>query len=191
MNYELFTGVRKMKKIVICGDCGSKSLTRAIISACKNNGGAAVVSGNGIFETNDNPSFLIAELHNPYEINCKNGIIVFGKAVDENKTKINAEKTVALLDTANTNALNIVRDSGSVVIGCSMSGHDTISVSGLAGFPTKMISLQRTIRTLDGDIIEPHDFQVRLTEEIPVYPLLAGCGVLLLGGIGSADGYSF
>ncbi|MDD6490110.1 MAG: hypothetical protein PUG48_09930 [Clostridia bacterium] len=179
-----------MKKIVICGDCGSESLTRAIISACKNNGGAAVVSGNGISETNDNPYFLIAKLHNPYEINCKGGIIVFGKAV-ENKTKINAEKTVAVLDTANTNALNIVRDSGCAVIGCSMSGHDTISVSGLAGFPTKMISLQRTIRTLDGDIIEPHDFQVKLKEEMPVYPLLAGCAVLLLGGISSADGYSF
>ncbi|MGN1458412.1 MAG: hypothetical protein ACI4XP_10775 [Acutalibacteraceae bacterium] len=179
-----------MKKIVICGDCGSESLTRAIISACKNNGGVAVVSENGISETNDNPYFLIVKLQNPYEINCKNGIIVFGKAVG-NKTKIKTEKTVALLDTANTNALSIVRGSGCAVIGCSMSGHDTISVSGLAGFPTKMISLQRTIRTLDGDIIEPHDFRVRLKEEISVYPLLAGCGVLLLSGISSADGYSF
>ena len=180
-----------MKKIVVCGDCGSKSLTRAIIRACENNGGAAVVSENGIFETNENPYFIVAELQSPYEINLDSGIIVFGKAINREITIKKTGKNVAVLDTANTNALNIVQKSGITVIGCSMSGHDTISVSGLAGFPAKMISLQRTVRTLDGDIIEPHDFRVELKEEIPIYPLLAGCAVLLLGGISTTDGYSF
>ena len=185
-----------MNKIIVCGDCGSKSLTRTIIRTCSNYGGVVVVSENGVFETNENPSFLVAELKNlceknPCELDFENGIIVFGKAVSEKVCIKKTSKNVVVLDTANSNALNIVRGRGVAVIGCSMSGHDTISVSGLAGFPTKMISLQRSVRTLDGDIIEPHDFRVKLSEEIPIYPLLAGCAVLLLGGVSSAGGYSF
>ena len=171
-----------MKNVVICGDCGSKVLTKSIINACTANGGALVVDSNRIYETSESPRFLIVVADNISETDCRSGVIVFGKMQNKiNNIKIG--RLVPIIDTSDVNALNIVRNSGTAAIGCSMSGHDTISISGLTGFPTKMVSLQRTIKTLDGEIIEPHDFLVRLSQEIPIYPLLASCSVLLLSGI--------
>lgn len=180
-----------MKKIIICGDCGSKSLTKAVLKACSANGGVFAVFEKRIFETSVNPEFLVIS-EKMSEIDCDGGIIVFGKSIDSEYKNMKIGRMISVLDTSNINALNIVHNSGSAAVGCSMSGYDTLSVSGLADFPAKkMISLQRSLRTLDGEIIEPHDFLVKLTEEIPVYPLLASCSVLLLSGICTAEGYEF
>lgn len=181
----------KMKNIIICGDCGSKMLTKSVIRACAANGGASVVENNKVYETAANPKFLVVSSDNISEIECKSGIIVFGKMLDSLRSDMKTGKLIPVIDTANIKALNIVRNSGAAAIGCSMSEHDTISISGLTGFPTKMVSLQRTVRTVDGDIVEPHDFLVKLSETTAIYPLLASCSVLLLSGISTLKGYSF
>ena len=177
----------EMKNIIICGDCGSRILTKAIINACAVNGGAVVSDGNKIYETSENPEFLVISVDKISETDCRSGVIVFGKMQDKINTDIKIGGLIPIIDTSNINALNIVRNSGIAAIGCSMSGHDTISISGLTGFPTKMVSLQRTVKTLDGEVIEPHDFLVRLSEEMPIYPLLASCSVLLLSGISTLN----
>lgn len=180
-----------MKNIIICGDCGSKMLTRSIVRACAVNGGAFVSDNSRIYETSDNPSFLIVSCDNISEIKCKSGIIVFGKMLDRFKSDIKIGNLIPIIDTANVKALNIVKNSKTVAIGCSMSEYATISISALTGFPTKMITLQRTIKTINKEIIEPHDFLVKLSEETAIYPLLASCSVLLLSGISTVEGYSF
>lgn len=180
-----------MKKIVICGDCGSKVLTRTVIRACSSCGGAFVCDGAKIYETKQNPKFLIVTTYTLTDIRCGSGIMVFGKALCRVRTSISMGTMIPIVDTSNAEALTILKGSGSSVVGCSMSGHDTISVSGIKNFPTKLISLQRSVKTVDGNIIEPHEFSVKLSREIPVYPLLAACSVLLLSGEPSIDGYRF
>ncbi len=191
INENNMTGGIEMKNVVIFGDCGSRSLTRAVISACKSSGGVFAIENGRIYETSDNPIFMVLSTDNISEIRCKKGIIVFGKMLNKSGCNLKIESMIPIIDTSNINAVNIVRNLKTAAVGCSMSGHDTISVSGLTGFSSKIISLQRTIKTLDGEIVEPHDFVVKPSDEIPIYPLLAGCSVLLLSGISTLNGYRF
>ena len=178
-----------MKKVIICGDCGSRAVTRAVIRACSESGGAFVCDGAKIYETCPDPKFLIITACTLTDISCNDGIIVFGKALCQIRPDIKIGTMIPVVDTSNIDALTLLKGSNACVVGCSMSGHDTISVSGIKDFPSKLISLQRNVRPIDGETIEPHEFTVRLSREIPVYPLLASCSVLLLSGEPSGNGY--
>ncbi len=73
---------------------------------------------------------------------------------------------------------------------CGTSVKDTLSVASL-DYTNAVISLQRGLVTLSGELLEPHDIKVLLQSPIGVFPLLACCAVLLLAGEPSADGYFF
>lgn len=178
-----------MKKIIICGDCGSRKLTKAIIKACTKTGGAFVCDGARIYETGKNAEYLVVSTCTLTDISCESGIIVFGKALCQVHPDIDIGNMIPVIDTENTDARKLLHKSGKAVVGCSMSGRDTISVSGIMSFPSKLISLQRSVRGTDGEIIEPHEFSVKMSEEMPIFPMLAACSVLLLSGNNSERGY--
>lgn len=167
-----------MIKVVICGDCGEKALTRTVVSACSAYGGAVVIDGDRIYQTCEEPKYLIFVMCTLADLYLPGSIVVFGKALMQIKENLNLKDTICVLDSDNSDAAAMVGASGAKAIGCSMSWHDTLSISGFSDENTALVSLRRSIETADGTT-EPHDFIVRTEKNLPVYPILAASAVLL------------
>ncbi len=180
-----------MIKIIVCGDCGSRAVTKSILRVCKAYGGALVCDSGQIYETESNPKFLLISANALTDICCEKAIVVLGKALCQIQPDMNIGNTSVVVDTGNQDGIHLLSGKKVSVIGCSMSGHDTLNASGINSFPNKMVSLQRNIQTVSGEIIEPHEFKVTLKEELTLYPLLSACAVLLLSGENSDSGYVF
>ncbi len=180
-----------MKKVVICGDSDSGILTQTIVRACSNSGGVLYCDGKKMNEMVQNPEFIILSLPVLTEMNCRDGILILGNTLTHINQNIDLYGMIPVVDTSDRAALHFLSKKRISAVGCSMSSYDTLSLSGVKDFSSKLVSLQRSIRTVEGCILEPHEFVVRLSEEIPVYPLLAACAVLLLSGKSSSEGYWF
>ena len=180
-----------MVKVVICGDCGSKTLTRAVVGACSAYGGAVVIDGDRIYQTCEEPKYLIFVMCTLADLYLPGSIVVFGKALMQIQNNINLNDTICVRDSDNSDAVAIIGASGARAIGCSMSGPDTLSISGFTDENTALVSLRRSIKTAGG-IVEPHDFIVRTDKGLPVYPILAASAVLLSGGtVNEGKGITF
>ena len=94
-----------------------------------------------------------------------------------------------VLEAKNKNAAAILQGSDAAAITCGTSPKDTISIAGLDE-TNAALSLQRSIVTVSGAILEPHDFTVQLISELGPHRILAVCAALLISGINSADGYT-
>lgn len=179
-----------MIKVVICGDCGDKTLTRAVVNACSAYGGAVVGDGDKIYSTCREPKYLIFSMCTLADLYLPDSIVVFGKALMQIQKDINLDDTVCVLDTDNNDAINILGGSNARAVGCSMSEHDTLTISGNTDENSVQVSLRRNLETADG-MIEPQDFTVRTEKSIPIYPRLAATAVLLLGGTEIGEGLIF
>lgn len=65
---------------------------------------------------------------------------------------------------------------------------DTFSTASITD-EVSMVSLQRAIRTIDGEIIEPRDFYIKSSYEL--YSSLATSAILILLGAIPEDGFEF
>ncbi len=179
-----------MINVVICGDCGEKALTRSVISACSKYGGSVVCDGDKIYSTGKNPEYLIFGMCTLADLYLPDSIIIFGKALMQIQKSIMFDNSVCILDTGNNDAINLLGGSDARAVGCSMSEHDTLTVSGNIDQNTSLVSLRRNLETAAG-IIEPQDFIVRTDSSFPIYARLAASAVLLLGGNDSGKGFEF
>lgn len=176
-----------MKNVVICGDGKDRRLTLTIADACIEYGGALVLDGKSIIQTCSEPAFCITSVSSPQRLACP-GVIVFGQELSGVSTELDTGTMLAVTDSSNAAALSILKRCASPVIGCSMSGYDTVSLSCADG-PSKLVCLQRSVITISGQLIEPCEISLKAPEDIPVYPLLAACSVLMLHDIPHEDGY--
>lgn len=168
-----------MQNIVICGDVGERELTETIIKLCEMNGGAIVSDRGRVYETNENPKFLIVT--DIKKINCKS-IVILGEDVEDIEIK---NEFAVIVEGENTRGLEILKKQGCQnVLTCSMNGRATLSMSSV--YPEKVISLQRSIQTLDGKIIEPCEFKMDCDAE-ELYPVLAVGGIMILSGFMAGD----
>lgn len=168
------------KVIVICGDCGKRELTKQIVRICSENGGAAVFDGDRIYRTQDNPYFIICSVNTLSDFYIPDSIIVLGKALIQIRQDIDLCSCICIIDAGNSDSVSLAAKLGASVIGCSMSGRDTLSVSSFNEDNTALVTLRRSIIT-NGGIIEPCEFTVSGRSEENVYPLLAAAAVLLAG----------
>ncbi len=179
-----------MINVVICGDCGEKTLTRAVVNACTKYGGALVCDGDKIYSTEKEPKYLVFSMCTLADLYLPDSIVVLGKALMQIQKCIKLDNTVCVLDTDNNAAIELLGGSDALAVGCSMSEHDTLTVSGNIDENTSLVSLRRNLRTSSG-VIEPQDFIVKTDSSFPIYPRLAAASVLLLGGTDSTDGFQF
>lgn len=170
-----------MQNIIILGDYSSGILTETIIDFCSANGGVLYSGGSRLYKTNEAPAFQIFSLISVSELNMPGSIVVFGSSLDGISEDIDLYGCTAVLDSSNAAALRRVSMYGCGAVGCSMSGHDTLTVSGMTDESTIMLSLRRTLKTAGG-MIEPYDFIVKIQPDTPVYPVLAAAAVILLSG---------
>ena len=88
----------------------------------------------------------------------------------------------------NQRAAALLRAAGAAAVTCGMCAKDTLSISSL-DYGAAALSLQRSITTLDGDVVEPRDITVELHSTVSPRQMLAVCMVLLMAGVDSSRGY--
>lgn len=94
---------------------------------------------------------------------------------------------VPVLESGNRRAERMVRGILNAALCCGMSGRDTLTLSSI-GDMGAVATVQRSITSLSGDIIEPCDIPVTLTKPCDKQDLLFTVAVLLLCGCLPQDG---
>ena len=87
----------------------------------------------------------------------------------------------AILSGQNEAAALFARREGLVPVDCGLSLRDTLTLSSVTE-TSAVISLQRPVARLDGSLVEPVEFPLRLGKRWSPYHLLCCGGALLLAG---------
>lgn len=180
-----------MYPIIICGDCGQKTLTHTIIQACSAYGGALVADGDKLYATEKNIRYSIFCMTALTDLWLSDAIIVLGKALLQISDELRLKDHYCILDAEIPAAVRFAAKTEATAVGCSLGSHDTFGISGYSDENTLLVSLKRNLICRDGTILEPQDFRVTTGKDCPAYPIMAAAAVLLLSGISPENDLSF
>ncbi len=163
-----------MQNVIISGDVGERILTETVIKACARNGGAFVIDGKRVYETESEPKFCVVTDVERISCSC---IVILGD--DVKNTAFDEDDITVIVNSENMKALEILKYQGCKnVITCSLNVRASMNISGI--YPQKIVSLQRTVE-FNGKDIEPCEFEI-VSDETDIYSLLAASAVMLLSG---------
>lgn len=167
-----------MKTILFCGCTESEKniippLTKKMESV---HFGREKLSFSKTLET---PELLIGEFDSVPLACSGKGIAIFGSKLKKNSELRIGFPWISVLESDNLAATRALIGTGAVAITCGTSSKDTLSLASISDNQA-VVSLQRSLRTLSGMVIEPADFTIRLTGHYNVFSILAYCAILLL-----------
>ncbi len=166
------------RTIIIAGDSEDSILTNDIISVCSKNGGVFVIDGDRIYRTVSEPFFRIMKLSGEKLRIGSECIIVVGREAAETDIEIESgTDCICILDSDDRSAAAFTKKIGAAAVGCSMSGTDTLTVSGFNDTGEAVVTLLRPLKNYC-----PGDYVVDRYEEQDVYNILACTAVLMLTG---------
>lgn len=178
-----------MTNIILCGKEKDASIAGALLPALSRYGGVQYCSGNRIsFLGGDKIKFLVYDCEKLPQIELKRGIILFKNSFRASEQIDIPEGFLCVLEMKNVHAAALLSSTGTPAITCGTNSKDTLSIAGLDE-TSAALSLQRSMRTVDGALLEPHDFTVEFTATLSPSRILAVCAVLLISGIDSVQGY--
>ena len=161
-----------MQNVIISGDSSERRLTEVVIKACAKNGGALVVDGKKVYETENEPKFCVMTDIEKISCDC---IVILGDEVKD--IEFGLCDIAVIVDSGNMKALELLKHQGCKnVITCSMNARASLNMSGV--YPEKIVSLQRGINS-SGRYIEPCEFEI-ISDETEIYPILAAGAVMLM-----------
>ncbi len=179
-----------MKFIILCGKTSDTSLSKALIPVLERNGGGVYCSARNLVRFGAGaPEFFVFDCEKLPQMELKNGILLFKNSFEQQEPVCVPPGFSCILESKNQHAASALQGSDAAAITCGTGAKDTLSIAALDE-NTAALSLQRSIFTVDGAILEPHDFTVALSADLGPYRILAVCAVLLISGINSADGYN-
>jgi hypothetical protein len=133
------------------------------------------------------PDYLILDNPGMQYIQLAKGIVIFKQGFLINQNGINLPKEFfAIVDPENDDAVMMLKKSCMQTITCGMSQKDTFNFSSI-GQEKAVVSLQRAIQNLNGEIVEPCEMPILINSEHSEYALLASVAVLTLSGIVNKD----
>lgn len=98
-------------------------------------------------------------------------------------TDLSGLDAIAVLETDDTDAANIIADTGISAVTCGLSQKSSVTVSSITDTET-VISVQRSIIDLFGNVIEPQEIKVAIGPECGhEYEAVSAATALLLSGI--------
>lgn len=113
----------------------------------------------------------------------KNAVLIFKsrqRCGSYHKLKLSGN-FISIVEEGNERALKMLKGSCAPTLICGMSSKDTLTLSSVSD-NSAVVSLQREICDLNGNIIEPCEIQISHDEPFSKFELLAACAVLLLAG---------
>jgi hypothetical protein len=178
-----------MTNIILCGKATDTSISCALLPALCKYGGVQYYSQDRLALLGDDKiEFLLYDCEKLPRIEVNNGIIIFKNSFHASEQIKIPTGFLCILEMKNVHAAELLNGSGTAAITCGTNPKDTLSIAGLDE-TSAALSLQRSVMTVDGGILEPHDFTVRLKSQLSPSRILAVCAVLLISGIDSAQGY--
>lgn len=176
-------------KITVCGD-KDRRLTRSIIGCCEQYGGAVLYGCDELKKSKIDCRFLICEVSELSSVTHSDSVLVLADQYKHKDSDKLCCSPSVVFSSSNTDAVNALKGSVSMAVSCGTSPKDTLSAASIFKDDKITVSLQRTIKTLENNIIEPQDFLVCRKNNV-LYSTLACSAVLLLSGIPFESGYSF
>lgn len=177
-----------MTNIILCGKSTDTSVSSAMLPALEKYGGVQYFSAEHLVKFGNEIKFLLYDCEKLPQIELESGIIVFKNSFHSCEKILIPEGFLSILEMKNFNAAEMLNGTGAAAITCGTSSKDTLSIAGIDEI-SATLSLQRSVMTVDGKMLEPHDFTVRLLSKLSPTRILAVCAVLLLSGIDSTKGY--
>jgi hypothetical protein len=181
-----------MTTIVLCGRNNDNVISLKLADVLGKYGGAQLFDGESLIRTGDknNPSFLIYVCERFPKLKIENGILLLKNNFEYDKQLVIPSGFIPVFESHNVNAAAALKGTGLIGVTCGTSCKDTLSVASLDE-TSATVSLQRNIKTLTDEILEPHEITIKLQKEISPFTLLTICSVLLLSGVSSNGIFSF
>ncbi len=178
-----------MTNIILCGKATDTSISSTLLPSLSKYGGVQYYDSDRItLLGEDKMKFLVYDCEKLPQIELDSGIILFKNSFNASEQIKIPSGFLCILEMKNVHAAELLNGTGTAAITCGMNPKDTLSVAGLDE-TSATLSLQRSVMTVDGNILEPHDFTVRLMSKLSPNRILAVCAVLLICGIDSSNGY--
>lgn len=180
-----------MVNVLLCGEPDDLSVSSALISALARYGGIRYAGPDRIFECSECgsfPEYFLYDYKNLPKIDLKSGIVLFKNGIQPQNPIGLPPEFLYVLETKNIRAAALLKGTGTTAVTCGTGPKETLSIAGLED-GTAALSLQRTLKTLNGRTLEPHDFTVKFSAPRSPHQLLMVCATLLISGVDSSNGY--
>ena len=141
--------------------------------------GAGIISEKGIQEAKGD--FSVVSIVKPNNIQLEKGVIIMTSEKNTFKNQILPEDVIGICKDTNSAALNLFMKNHIPVITCGTGNKNTLTVSSVNDKGI-MISLQRNITDIKGNIIEPIEIKIAASAQ-DFFPLLAATGASLYYGV--------
>ena len=131
------------------------------------------------FIGNDNGKFTILSIYKKSNIKLSKGIAVF---IDRGKRFVNQNLplgVIAICEDDNRTALEIAKQNHIAVISCGLSSKNSVTLSSM-GNDQLFTSLQRSIQSPNGEIIEPCEIRIKLSKSYLPFSVMASAAILML-----------
>lgn len=133
------------------------------------------------------PDLIVIDNKKIKNVHTQGGIALFRKHVPRGEHIEIPPAFLAVIDSDNGEAADILRGDGIQTVTCGLSQKDTVTFSSLEN-DRAVVSLQRGLKALDGSDIGPVEVPVSFSQSHSEYPLLAAVAVLLLSGVTMPEG---
>ena len=177
-----------MTDVLLCGDAADPSIADALIPALTFYGGLCYSGRDAVADFDGPAKYFLYESGEVPKIGMAKGILILKNRLGETMPALVPAGFVCVIGSQNAQAAGMLRGSKATVVTCGTGPKDTLSLAGLDG-SAACVSLQRNLAALDGKLLEPHDFSVRLLKRRTPEQILAVSAVLLLSGVDSEQGY--
>ncbi len=127
-------------------------------------------------------AFTIVSEYKKANLKINNGIVVICDNTERFKDQQFPNGIIGICEDNNINALEVFKKSHIPVISCGMSAKNTITLSSLNS-DTLLATLQRTVKNIKGDEIEPAEFKIKLKKSYSHFSVMACVAILLIKGI--------
>lgn len=177
-----------MIDILLCGNPLDLSISEALIPALSLYGGLCFSSMERVLECGVSTRYFLYENERVPKINMPRGILLFKNSIHQKGPVHIPDGFLCVLESQNRKAAELLQGTHATVITCGTGSKDTLSIAGLES-SCASVSLQRNLVTLSGNVLEPHDFNVKLSKPRSPYQILFVSAVLLISDINSEQGY--
>lgn len=183
-----------MTTILLCGKNDDNAVGKLLLDVLANYGGIQFYDGERLIKAGkDNyPEFFLYESEKIPHTKLNGGVLLFKNSFrfePEQPPKISSE-FIPVFESHNSHAAAALKGTGIVGVTCGTSQKDVLSIASLSDAGAT-VSLQRNVKILTGEVLEPLDITLQFKKPVSPFPLLAVCSVLLLSGIPSNSEYCF
>lgn len=174
-----------MALVIVLTNKINSHLEEIMIKALEKNMCVKKVTSISQTDNLDKSAFVLVSTDGIIEYSFDNTITVFDSSY---KGRADNIKGVSIVSACCDGALKSIAMSDCTAITCGTSPLDTLSIASCEE-GNVLVSLQRELKTLTGDVIEPCDIRIKTDEPVRIYPTLAACAVLLLSDVPYENGY--